>query len=509
MFRRTLAAAALSLLLAVPAFAQIANCGQLGKKTNGGAQCDSASFLYVGPFIGTSAPGTPANGQMWFDTTTASPTCKFFDGGSSTWKACSTYSTATTQNDLSSFPGSPADGQFFIDWSHCSTWAYRAATSAWYVIGAIGPCTASTSNIVDNFTGSVITGPTGTMTGVDGGAAGNFDSTTGAHQHTCTVTFANASGGETTVGATTAAITLTTGNSRKISFSSIPTGGAGTTQRRIYCSKLNTTTPLFWVDTINDNSSTTLTSSGLTDATMVLNTPTTNYSAALNARWTVTNTTTQTTSGGCGSTGGSIICRISHAKSTSANGALTDVGVIADTDITAYSAGNYTIQFRVVGCANGWGVNFAAGNCSFGGLAVGNSYAAGPIEYGWLASNTLVGPLSGTNILLMTGVTRATVGGSMNGAVTQSQNIFPRASAFPFWIKFIKYGNVNQWYASRDGVLWANVVGFGTAALNPTDSTVGTVPSSAYTFFRFFISSTTTGTDQVMEYDTFTLTVNP
>lgn len=59
-----------------------------------------------------------------------------------------------------------------------------------------------------------------------------------------------------TVSGTTAAITTTTGN-QDVNLSSIPTGPAGTTGRIIYRSKVGTTSPLFTVTTIGDNTTTT------------------------------------------------------------------------------------------------------------------------------------------------------------------------------------------------------------------------------------------------------------
>jgi hypothetical protein len=71
--------------------------------------------------------------------------------------------------------------------------------------------------------------------------------------HTYAITFVSANG-ETKAG-TTAAATTTSGN-QTIALTSISTGPAGTSARKIYRSKVGTTSPLFLVTTLNDNSTT-------------------------------------------------------------------------------------------------------------------------------------------------------------------------------------------------------------------------------------------------------------
>src|SRR5262249_33882199 len=140
------------------------------------------------------------------------------------------------------------------------------------------------------FTGTVIAAPGSGMTIADGGAGG----TATGGSYACVVTFANSTGGETTVSPTTASATITA--SHAITFSSVPTGGTGTSSRRLYCSIGGSPNGGFlWWGTINDNSTTSATINGVANASMKKSAPNRNYSAALNGRWTVANNTSATT----------------------------------------------------------------------------------------------------------------------------------------------------------------------------------------------------------------------
>lgn len=72
------------------------------------------------------------------------------------------------------------------------------------------------------------------------------------------VTFVEGNG--ETIPGTAANITTTTGNT-VVALTAIPTGPTGTTARRIYRSKVGTTTPLFLVTTLSNNTATTYTDS--------------------------------------------------------------------------------------------------------------------------------------------------------------------------------------------------------------------------------------------------------
>lgn len=490
--------AALALWLVAAFGAAQVNSDQIKKKTDGGIQGDSSKALTAAPKVSTTAPASPITGQLWIDTTPASPTCKYWNG--SAWTACSTYSTMTTQADISSFPGSPADGQFFWDKSHLTIWVYNSTTSNW-CNPFTGACTGSA--VSDQFTGSTITAPATAPTLTDGGAGGNMTSGT----HVCAVMYSNSTGGETTAGSSaTSAVSITA--SHKITLTSIPTGGSGTTQRRIYCSKQGTITPRFWVDTVADNSTTSLTSNGIADASMIVREPDTNYSAAMPSGWGMTNTTAQTTSGGCGATGSALICRGSHSGTSGT--AATEVGVIGYRDLTTWTTGNYVIEYRLTRTEGGFAVGSCNGCGHAGGLTVGTNFAAGPIMESALPISGTLTPLSTTQIFSIAHRNRSTAGAASAVVNAIGGYAFPRAIAFPIYMRIVKKGHFfNMYYASDANKNWVPMDGTtGPSSINPADSTISNGPSSDYDTFILNASATsnTTGGDLVLAIDSFTLT---
>lgn len=484
-------------LLAAIASAQV-NSDQIKKKTDGGIQGDSAKALTVAPKVSSTAPTSPITGQLWIDTTTATPACKYWNG--SAWTACSTYSTMTTQADISSFPGSPSDGQFFWDKSHNTIWVYNSTSSNW-CNPFTGSCTGSA--VSDTFTGTPITPPVSAPTLTDGGAGGNMTSGT----HVCAIMYSNSTGGETTAGSSaTASVSITA--SHKITLTSIPTGGTGTTQRRVYCSKAGTTTPRFWVDTVADNSTTSLTSNGIADASMIVREPDTNYSAALPSGWGMTNTTAQTTSGGCGATGSAMICRGSHSGTSGTAG--TEVGVIGYRDITTWASGNFVIEYRLTRLEGGFAIGSGNGVGHAGGLTVGTSFSAGPLMFSALPISGTLGPLSTTQILSLAHRNRTTIGAASSVLNAIGGYAFPRATALPIYLRIVKKGHFYEiFYASDSNKNWVPVDGTtGPSSINPADSTIANGPSSDFDTFILNASATsnTTGLDEVLAIDSFTLT---
>lgn len=112
------------------------------------------------------------------------------------------------------------------------------------------------------FNSGQIATPTGTPTVAVPAGAGNVD----IGSHVYAVAFTTANGGETPAGPNSAAATTSAGN-QQVSLTAIPTGPASTTGRKIYRSKAGTTTPLFLVATLADNSTTTYTDN-LADASL-------------------------------------------------------------------------------------------------------------------------------------------------------------------------------------------------------------------------------------------------
>ena len=113
---------ALALLAALPAFGQSINSDQVKKKTDGGLTGDSAKALTVAIARSTSAPASPVTGQLWCDTTATPCTLKQWDGAA--WSAPIVNAAITTQSDVTSFPGSPVDGQLFFSKSPYALYVY-------------------------------------------------------------------------------------------------------------------------------------------------------------------------------------------------------------------------------------------------------------------------------------------------------------------------------------------------------------------------------------------------
>jgi hypothetical protein len=109
-------------------------------------------------------------------------------------------------------------------------------------------------------------------------AGGSID--IGAHDYA--VTFVGPGGGETLAG-THVTATTTTGN-QTVNMSAIPTGPTGTSSRNIYRSKVGTTSPLFLLHSIADNTTTTYVDTA-TDASLPGTQPPTHPSFGGSTQW--------------------------------------------------------------------------------------------------------------------------------------------------------------------------------------------------------------------------------
>lgn len=106
--------------------------------------------------------------------------------------------------------------------------------------------------LVKNILTAALTVPTAPTTALSGTAGICTD---GAH--TCAITYYTAYG-ETTIGASGTARTTATANNGQINLSAIPCDPMGLAiGRKVYMSKAGTTTPLYYVGTIADNTTTT------------------------------------------------------------------------------------------------------------------------------------------------------------------------------------------------------------------------------------------------------------
>jgi hypothetical protein len=372
------------------------------------------------------------------------------------------------------------------------------------------------------------------MTSADNATAGNL--TVGAHSFK--MSCANSTGGETNPTAFTPSVSFTASHS--FNLSSIPTcsGGPTTTARLIYMSKAGgqTTGPWYWSGvTIADNSTTSLTAQvGLADANLVLLAPKKNYSAALNARWTVTNSTGATTTGGCGSTGTAMACRSSNTPPTSTN-ATSDATVRAAVDLSSYNGGDYTIQYRISYIGITADVNdgtlidpqiggmrvTSADNGIMKVLHVGLDRVSTDGVANTMCSaataNSWSTPVSSGNPMhSITAITRQTVAAnySINGANCNTINFtatypFPRATSV-IWVRWVKRGTNLQAYVSADGLNWMSTMPNqnATGSNGPVQTWDISVNLPSQFELDVMQSAVNSRVRHYIELDNFTLTVN-
>ena len=488
---------ALMLLIAAPAMAQVIGGDRLNKTTNGGIVADSNNGILTAPYHGSTAPSSPTTGEMWCDDNFSPCQMKRYNGSS--WDLINAVTAFSVQANPSPFPSSPSDGQSFFDKANSVVWVYNATKGLWCRADGANVCTST--NLTDNFTSATIANPTTAPSGAMAGSGGSM--TAGTHQF-C-YTDANSSGGETLCSSNSVNFTAVLND--KFNATGILTGATGTTARRIYMSKAGTTTPMYWVGTISDNSTTTF-SVTAADASLVTDAPTVNFSGALAAgggvlpTWTATNNSTATTSGGCGETGSMLIIRASNALALQASNVSADTIMRCAFDLSSFNSGNYVVQFEVNDLRRGFSNN-AIQQPYFAGARVGN--VDGAIRF-WIGGASWTGPPSSSNFYMPGNNCRTTASSSSTscGFTTATTLAWPTITTFPMWVRFVKKGSFHQFYNSSDGKQW---VPTGVGANVNTESASAVTPTSPYTQFEFPIAMSTTGTDLVIEVSNLTLTV--
>jgi hypothetical protein len=503
--------ALLALLATFPAFGQAVNSDQIKKATDGGIVGDSASAVWVAPKRGTSGPSSPVAGALWCDTNTTPCLMKTWNGSS--WVIPLSNGSVPVQTDVSSFPVSPSDGQLFYSKSPKALWVYDGTALVWVAIGYTGY--QSGANITDLYTNAAITAP-GALTNTASGTAGS----TSAGAYSYKVTFRNSTGGETDGG--TVSGNASPGASKSNDLSAIPTGGTGTTSRGIYRSKANqnVTGPWWWVATVNDNVTTTL-NDGVADASLFLQIPEHNYSGALPGSWVGINTSSSTTSGGCGvsASRGTMICRASASLANTmcnTSVATSEARVGARLDISAYASGNYTVQYRIKQLALSGDTNVGVINpniLSFANGTADNSqrvqYAVGATSSGCnIGPNSVTLPFSSSNHPSML-MSQRTVAAAARSVVV-AFNTFPEVDALPMWVRIIKKGNTMTVRLSPDGVNWTPQEICQNANNTTANCGQNAAFGSATTSIEILTSvGNSSGVEQMwIEIDSFTLTVN-
>jgi hypothetical protein len=490
------------LLLPLPAFGQ-ADSSQLKLQTNGGLAGDTANALVVQVYRGTSAPAGPLSaGMLWLDTNTTPPILKEYTG--SVWNIPLTPASVATQADTSSFPGTPTDGQIFFSVSPPSLWVYSSTLAAWATFAM--PLVTSAANVRDVYTNAVIA-TVGAPTVAASGTAGSLSAGNYYYKVTCR----NSTGGETTGGTTSAVVAP--GSSKSTDLSSIPTCGTGGTTRSIYRTKTNTSSPFYWVYTIGDNSTTTL-NDGVADSALKGLAPDINFSAALPTGWTVLNLQTNGGCGGTGGTRGSMVCYMGGVAAILHASIATDGAALRGTrDISAYTAGNFTMQYRVKQVSNDGDTYQTVTNPILFGMRTGTADNAARVTVAaGNAGNPITMPYSSSNHGSLIASERTAAAGT-SGSGTTISNPYPQIDAVPFWVRWIKRGATANFFASADAVTWVPyAICTGTNNTNALCSISTSAGSSSMDHVELPVSlagqAQTAGNGTWLEIDNFTLTVN-
>lgn len=449
---KKLGLALLACWLALPLAGQSVDSTGLNLKTNGGLAGNASNALTVVAYRATSAPSAPVVGQFWCDTSNTPCILRVYDG--TAWGAVQSTSALPTQTDLTSFPSTPVDGQVFFNKQPYGIFIYDSTATQW--VSTFVPLFPSASNVVDTYNNNTIIAAPAALTATASGTAGSLGAGTYSYKVTC----ANAVGGETTPSSQSA--TVTPGSSKSTDLSNIPICGTGGTQRRIYRTKsgFGTYGPWYWVATISDNSTTTL-NDGLADSSAIYFAPDVNFSGPLTSIWTVRDSTSTPTRGGCGMTSRSTMACMSHSAnyvgSTSFAAPTSDPRLSAYLDVSKYMNTNYTIQFRIrkFGVAGDY-TGYCCGPCA---MAIRNTLSDSWPRVYWCASGQNAANSSDftTSSHWSTGFSqRTTIGGGGSNTIS-GLNPWPSVVGYPVYFRVVKRGFGFQAYISTNGLDWTSM----------------------------------------------------
>ena len=425
----------LTLFVAFDLQAQSVDATRIKKKVNGGIVGDSSNALAVGAYRGTTAPTSPVSGQLWMDTTTTPAILKAWNG--STWEISPTAA-GITQEDLTSFPANPTDGQIVWLRKERRSIIYDMTADGWFYLDGINKrASTSYSLAVAGYPSDFITPPSTALTLATGTGA----STAGSH--VCAVTFFNSTGGETTPGPLSNSVTTTAGLG--YAFTDVPLGGTGTVGRRIYCSKANTISPVFLVARIEDNTTTTGSATGA-DTTFYHTPPDVNYSASIPAGWSVwlpPNTGYQY--GGCGSTGSSLLCMVTGKAPASASGSGVRLTYYV-TDASDY----WRAQFKVIRSNSGFEGNAAANFSGFAAfIATKTNDAAAVATTAITGLSNHLGASPAVRVVRPSGLAYGNPAAAAAIATYRMTDYVP-----PRWVAYTQAGSDSNWYLSGNGKDW-------------------------------------------------------
>lgn len=504
---------ALVLLLSLPLLAQTLTSGQIKVKTDGGVTGDTSGAIALTFYRATTAPASPTTGQLWCDTSYSPCVFKHYNGSS--WVAPITSTALVTQTDASTFPANPSDGQMFFSKNNptYALFIYDATLGSWVGMSGMGPAYAA-SAIRDVYSAAVIAAPGSAPTATRAAGGGSIANGTFTYK----VTFYNSTGGETTPSPYSNIVTTTGGGTDSVNLTSIPTGGSGTTGRRIYRTKTATTTwgPWFYVGIIADNSTTTFTDT-LADASLVYFAPDVNYSGAVPGAWTVVNTSSNTNVGGCGTTSRNTMACYGPAMQYGNNyttAPTTDARVEGVLDVSSYTAGDFTVQYRIRRLSpQGDNYGYGYGQCYVG---MRKNTADNDIRFymcwqGQSANSVQVNLQGGSRSA--GGYTERTVaaGGATNSGGLR--DVWPAPTNFPIHVRIIKRGSQINVQESGEGQIWTNkwpCIDNNTSQAQCSITAATTAVNRVVLPVGLFGAGVNIGTQTQfwIEIDNFTLTVN-
>lgn len=437
--------ALLLLLLAPSAFGQSVGASQIKKKVNAGIVADSANALAIGIYRGVTAPASPVTGQAWLDTTTTPAKLKTYTGAA--WEISPTGA-GITQTDLTAFPANPTDGQIVWVRSLKRAVIYDSTPAMWYYLDGVNrPAQADYSLAAAGFSSSFLPGPGATTGSVVAGGAMT------AGTHLCAISVYSSTGGETMIGTPTATLTIAANATASLAFGA---GGTGVAGKRVWCTKANQTNP-FWLITTIDDATTTTYSVVIADGAFGIHVPPDkDFSAPIPSGWTYYNTVNAT--GGCGSTGTSLLC-VSYGASAQTVGM---VGPRLMYGITG-SSNDWTATVTISRFTPGFtGTTATQTGACIVAFSTGNSVAAEVASQCWSQNNGSWPQFSAGNAYRYT---RTNV--SAWGAVAAYASTARLPSAVPFYWRASVFGTTGSWMGriatSSNGRDWNEFPALATA----------------------------------------------
>ena len=494
----------LLVLLAATAGAQQIDSTQIKAATNGGVGGNTSNqIVSLVPNL-ASAPSSPVTGMQYCNTSTTP--CTMYQYNGSTWVTPYT-GLATYAATAASFPSTPTTGQLFYSQTPAYLWVYDSAITGWRAFTPGGP--ASTGNISNEMcTGAVITPPTTGVTTTPSSSGGSM----GAGIYYYAFTYVNSTGGETT-GSNVVSCTVGGSGSGSCALSNISTGGSGTTARRIYRTAVGggSSGTYYFLAALADNTTTTY-SDTAASTTNGIRIPTSNYSGALPANWSVINVTAAG-GGGAGCTASQTFgVEMNNTNTGSwATTLASDVAPILLRNISSYGSGNFTATVRITMIGFTSGVYNGTSSWGGWGIRVANTAASSHLALG--SGNGTTGftpPFSTSNRGRCEVMARATSGA--NSLLGDGEEGSPPIMAMPIYARFV-YKNTTPTTSlsvcfGPDGVnygaCWPYAVGYTNVN---TDSYYYYQLQSSPSYFEAFAANSG-AYGSYIEFDQFNLWVN-